>query len=526
MRKPLVVGCFFILCFCQITGRDLLVSGRYSKAGTSAETDQAMSSAYWDLWNPEVQTRIDRDIEKYRKADALLEIEGLAAGTEVKIEQISHDFIFGAHIFNFNQLGTTERNKRYKELYGSLFNSATIAFYWRPFEMQPDRLRFREEYWDTEEYWNQVEEPEKKPHWRRPATDPVVEFCESKGIRLHGHTITWGSTKWQHPEWLFEQFCPDDEKQKFNELGREKLYELTTDQIEKMMPVFTGEINRIFKKRIADLAGYYKGRIHSWDVVNESATDYGLGRMAPGDKICKSHYGLMPGDYTYESFKTANRVFPSEVLLNINDFKNDQNYVDQVNDLRRRGCKIDMMGSQMHLFNPQQCLDIANGKATETPEIVWNKMATLSKAGLPIHLSEITITSPGDDEKGLEIQAVITRNLYRLWFSIEKMMGITWWNVVDGCGAPGEPTISGIFTRDMEPKPSYYILYQLINKEWKTKETISAKEEGIVSFRGFKGEYIVTWKDKNGKENKARFYLKKDGDGFRSLNKKYSAATY
>lgn len=104
-----------------------------SSIGGDFRNDAIMSQAYWDIWNPEVQARIDKDIEKYRKADAVLKIEDLPVGSEVKVEQISHDFIFGAHIFNFNQLGTPERDRKYKELYGTLFNSATIAFYWKPF---------------------------------------------------------------------------------------------------------------------------------------------------------------------------------------------------------------------------------------------------------------------------------------------------------------------------------------------------------------------------------------------------------
>lgn len=487
------------------------------RAGTSAKTDAIMSKAYWELWNPEVQAKIDRDIEQYRKANAVLNFKELPAGTEVIVKQVSHDFIFGAHIFNFNQLGTVERNQKYKELYGTLFNSATISFYWKKFEMEPNRPRFTEEYWDTEQYWNQVKEPAMEPHWRRPPSDPVVEFCEEKGIRLHGHNITWGNNKWQYPDWLFEQFCPQEEKEKINNLSREELYKLTPSQIEELIPKYTSELNRLMNKRIIELATYYGDRIHSWDVVNESATDFGSGRMIPGDKICKSHYGLMPGDYTFESFKTADRVFPENVLLNINDYKNDIDYVNQVNDLRSRGAKIDILGSQMHLFNPQQCLDIAEGKPIESPKIVWDKMETLSKAGLPIHLSEITITSPGDDERGREIQAVIARNLYRLWFSIEKMMGITWWNIVDGCGAPGEPTISGLFTRNMEPKPSYYALNKLINEEWKTNLVVKVNEGGNATFRGFKGEYMVFWKDTNGEEHQSKFYLKKDGDGFQSF---------
>ena len=199
--------------------------------------------------------------------------------------------------------------------------------------------------------------------------------------------------------------------------------------------------------------------------------------------------------------------------LNINDYANNENYANQVKDLLSRGCRIEIMGSQMHLFNTKQCLDIADGKPIESPDKVWAKMEIMSKAGLPIHLSEITITSPGSDARGCEIQAVISRNLYRLWFSIKPMMGITWWNVVDDCGAPGEPSVSGLFTRDMEPKPSYFALDKLINQEWKTQTTVKAGTDCSVKFRGFKGRYRVTWKDASGKEKQAEFMLKKDGDG-------------
>ena len=93
---------------------------------------------------------------------------------------------------------------------------------------------------------------------------------------------------------------------------------------------------------------------------------------------------------------------------------------------------------------------------------------------------------------------------------------LTWWNVVDGCGAPGEPSISGLFTRNMEPKPSFYALNNLINEEWKTRSTIKVREDGTATFRGFKGRYVVEWKDKHGNGQKAEFYLKKDGDGFQT----------
>ena len=505
----------FFLCLISIFCLNHL-QAQMSDANTQKEQktqkSNAMSEAYWKLWSPEVQGKIDKDIDQNRKADAVLQLKNAPKGAEVKVEQLSQDFIFGAHIFNFNQLGTTERNQKYKDLFGTLFNSATIAFYWKKFEMQPNRPRFREEYWDTEAYWNSVKEPKSEPHWRRPASDPVVAFCESKGIRLHGHNMIWGNRKWQYPEWIFDTFCPQDEKAKILQLEKDGMDNLTPDQIAKLAPVYFKEMKRLYEKRVVELINYYGGRLQSWDVVNESSVDF-HGQSVTGDLVCKSSYGLMPGDYIYDAFKTAGQLLPKNVKLNINDYKNDANYVSQTNDLIAHGCRIDIMGSQMHLFNPQLCLDIADGKPIESPQQVWDKMETIAKAGLPIHLSEITITSPGDDARGREIQAVIARNLYRLWFSIKPMMGITWWNVVDDCGAPGEPSVSGLFTRDMEPKPSFYALDNLINHEWKTNLTVKAGENGSLKFRGFKGRYKVSWKDQSGKEQHAEFYLKKDGDG-------------
>ena len=139
----------------------------------------AMSDAYWSIWNDDVQRRIDADIEHYRKVDASVEIAA-SDGTEVKVEQISHAFFFGAHIFNFNQLGKKEWNERYKELYGTLFNSATVAFYWKTLEPYHGQVRFQETYADTEGFWNACPQPKEQPHWRRPPPDPVIAFLKAR----------------------------------------------------------------------------------------------------------------------------------------------------------------------------------------------------------------------------------------------------------------------------------------------------------------------------------------------------------
>ena len=72
------------------------------------QDDSVMSDAYWEIWNPEVQKKIDDDIAKYRMADAKVVLEDAVEGDEVSVEQVSHAFFFGAHIFNYNQLGKRE----------------------------------------------------------------------------------------------------------------------------------------------------------------------------------------------------------------------------------------------------------------------------------------------------------------------------------------------------------------------------------------------------------------------------------
>ena len=483
------------------------------------DTKGYMSEAYWKLWNPEEQARIDADIEKYRKADGEFSVVDIKRNSEVKIEQISHEFIFGAHIFNFNQLGTKERNDRYKEMFGTLFNRATIPFYWREFELKQGKPRFATEYRDTEEFWNNCENPYDELHWRRPSTDQLVEFCEQKGIQMHGHVLVWGS-RLIRPRWYFNLFNKEElaaHKRLFpNEPNRyqskdvlsDEWKEMSFEEVAQTFPNYVKTMPLVMENRIKQIAEHYKGCLQSWDVVNESARDDDQGFLIENHPASKSRYGLLYGDYPYHALKCAEKYFPSDVALNINDYHRKPGYTTQVKRLLERGCKIDIMGIQMHLFNVQHCMDIANGVKIQTPSQVREYIGWASEANLPLHLSEVTITAPSQDERGFMIQAIITQQLYRLWFSQEKMMGITWWNTVDGCGIKNEPSVSGIFFRDMKEKPAYYALDQLINHEWKTNLSVKPDAEGKVQFRGFKGKYRITYKDKRGREQTMEYILK------------------
>lgn len=251
-------------------------------------------------------------------------------------------------------------------------------------------------------------------------------------------------------------------------------------------------MEKYFEVHIKELAGRYRNKIQRWDVLNE-----------PTDQ---ANRGIMPDDYAYKSFIWAMKYFPSSVFLNINDSDMHwemtlyRRYLEIVRNLIDRDVRIDQVGLQMHIFNPNESRKIAEGADILTPEKIYERLSCMSDADRPIHVSEVTVSAPNETTEGQAIQAEITRNLYRLWFSYPTVMGITWWNVVDGGAAPGEPSFSGIYNKDMQPKIVYDTLDQLINHEWKTKLITKMDKDGSLKFRGFKGSYRITWKDKSGKK--------------------------
>ena len=419
----------------------LLIGLLFSTFSLQAQDyEDVMSEAYWKIWNSDVQASINKNIEQYRKGDAELNIP---SGVTVKIEQLSHSFIFGGNIFLFGQLETTQQNRQYENTFGALFNSATLPFYWKTLEPEQGKPR----YTAGSSYI-----------FRRPPVDPILEFCESNKIMTKGHAIIYGMRRWGHPDWM-----PSDRK----------------------------EMEFYFEKHIQELALRYKDRIQIWDVVNEP--------------VDQANRGIMPDDYTYKSYKWAMKYFPESVIFNINDidFKSGipytRRYVEIARNMIDRGIRIDNVGAQMHIFNPVEAQKIAEGDNILTPAKLTDVVDCLNEVGRPVHVSEVTVCAPDSTSIGSAIQAVIAENLYRFWFSCPNITGITWWNVVDGGGAPGEPSYSGLYDKRMRKKPVYETLDRLINREWKTSLTTTSNAQGVVRFRGFKGHYRATWINKNGK---------------------------
>ncbi len=489
---------------------------------TRAEDNEGvLTDKYWSYWET-AMPQIDTDIEKYRKADAEVNLGELAPDSEVKVKQLTSDFRFGAPIYYYNRTGTSDRNEIYRNLWGTLFNQATVGVYWKRVELQEGNVRFQNEMWDSQEFLNTVEAPAFLPMGLSPALDEVVEFLYRRGVVMHGHTLVWGNRRWHFPDWIFHNYASPKVKETVRQFGglnsaennyspayvMHKDYQnMSQAKADEIFGDYADKIQELQERRIQQFADRYKNRISSWDVVNESGSDYEEGSLTQDGKVCLSKkYGIMPQDYTHKAFKFAEKAFPKNVKLAINEW-NFNAYAKQIKELLARGTKIGEIGLQRHLWNTNDMKPILEGK----PEDSWGDWSVenqrkfykeLEEFNLPIHISEVTIIPPEFTEKGYKAQATIARNYYKFWFSIKNIEAITYWRTIDRDAKfvknLDEPYAVGVLTYDCLKKPLYHAFDDLFNKEWKTNLRLKAPQDGVLKFRGFKGDYEIEYVDKSG----------------------------
>ena len=469
----------------KATGGPLPKPGMEFVHGSTMDADP-MSAEYRRLWGPSVQAAIDERIEKFRKADAV--VAGFMPGARVEVRQLTHDFKFGAHIFNFNQLGSKEANDIYKATFTNLLNAATVAYYWSSYEPVKGHFRHAAGPHDSEEFWNSVaglsakEKGERFIEHRRPAPDPILDFCKANGIDAHGHVMIYRS--WQ-PDWVAADGASD------------------------------ADVIAAYRRHIRELAAHCGARLSQWDIVNESVR-----RNSPVSAPDDTEFWgpkpprPVPADYTFPCFQEAARCLPAGVRASINEAcVIDDLYFAFVRLLLDRGAKIDILGLQFHIFNPKEMVDLAQGAHKGrrgycyTPARIARTLENADRLGLPIHISEITIPAPDETPWGEAVQAEALKDLYRLWFSWPSVYRITYWNLVNFT-SPKESMSSGFYGRDMRRKPVLDTLDGLINTAWKTHLSLTAAADGSVSFRGFKGDYAVSGVGKDGADRMVRISVR------------------
>ena len=412
-----------------------------------------------------LEKRNSEGIEKYRKGDFTIKFPDTGV-KKITVKQTKHKFLFGCTAFMLNSFEVDKKEPIFKEKFAKLFNQAVVPFYWSDLEPEEGKLRFHK---DSENIY------------RRPAPDIVLEFCKEYGIEPKGHCLVWNCFV---PQWL-EKYTPEEKR-------------------------------AIVERRFKEISETYADKIPSFDIVNESASNYRFGRKVLFENY--DEYGLMLGGKYFQNNKKILNETNDAIWR---DYRTEGKYMAfnmQLKEFIAKGLPIDEIGLQYHVFSTTE--EMENGAVKDTyldAEAMLEILDIFNAYGLPMHISEITIPGSGQKEENEEVQAYLVETLYKTWFATENMKSIVWWNLVDGYAAyaplgsnEGENRCGGGLMRfDMSEKPAYKALDKLINKEWNTtfEKTVYGQE---LSFRGFYGEYEVTVGgktymlnlDKDGKEIK------------------------
>lgn len=404
----------------------------------------------------------DKNIEKYRKSDAIIEFVDKKGNpikdAIIKINQTNSDFLFSANVtIVTGDLGgtipiehyeykprfkTQEQENEFKKKFAELFNCATIPMYWRSVEPEFDKPDFS-------------------------AVDRILEWCKSQDIKVKGHTLVWVHGD-NVPQW-------------FRELPQE-------------------EQKKAIEKHVRDTVTRFKGKVDMWDVVNEAA--WANATLA----------GMSMFDYTSLPFVWANESDP-DVLLAFNEAhaitpnEKMDHFQSILSDFKKNDIPFDVIGIQAHI----------NRTDRFRLETIMEMIGKYKQYGKPIHITEFT---PCSDELPIdnswkqgkwteEEQADYSAKFYKTCFSIPEVESIGWWDVTDY--SSWQPK-GGMLREDLSPKPVYNVLKDLIHNQWRTKTEGKTGKNGLCKFRGFQGKYEITIQDSKGKITKSEIHVKKDAE--------------
>ncbi|MCL1927480.1 MAG: endo-1,4-beta-xylanase [Treponema sp.] len=279
-------------------------------------------------------------------------------------------------------------------------------------------------------------------YWWETA-DRAIDIIKRKGIPVHGHVLIWHENT---PEWIY-----------------------TGSRV---------DVQANLNAYIRTVLGHFKGKINSWDVVNEAMKDNPSAADVKGDwrngvrKQDNPWYTALGADYIEMAFRAARSADP-EVKLYYNDYNNvwngsvNVNKIDvicrMINDINTRYRAegntrnlIEGVGLQCH-FQPKVNINDVRKSL--------NKLKTL---GIEIAISELDISAVGinDDTRGVGkdstmsekdelAQARVYAKLFRLFREYKEIKRVTMWGLDDGTSwlSGGTPCL---FDWKLNAKKTYY----------------------------------------------------------------------
>ena len=383
------------------------------------------------------------DTLNHRKSEAILRVlrpDGTpAANQPVRIDQVTHQFLFGCGAFdtlamlNVPDEQARERLKNRVDLWLKLFNYGTLPFYWGRYEPEEGQTAY--------------ESMMKTSRW-----------LQEHGIRVKGHPLCWHTVC---ASWLMNY---DDD-----EILRRQL-----DRIRREVTAFHGVVDM-------------------WDVINEVVIMPDFDKYDNAvTRICRKlgRIGL-----TRQVFEAARECNPDATLL-INDFNTSVSYEILLEGLLEAGVPVSAIGIQSHqhqgYWGLEKLQDVLNRFSRFGLPIHFTENTLISGALMPAHIVDLNdwkVDAWPSTAEGEERQAREITEMYTELFSHPSIEAITTWDFTDG-GWLHAP--SGIIHEDGTPKPAYFALKKLIHGEWETHVQAVTDQNGQVVLKGFRGGYELT----------------------------------
>ena len=246
--------------------------------------------------------------------------------------------------------------------------------------------------------WQSVHPREGKDGYEFSAADAFVNFGLSNNMYIVGHTLVWHS---QTPNWAFAGTNPpptnatsfaaaNTNAAPTNQFGRGRF----GGGFGGGFGGYTGprasreELLQRMREHIHTVVGRYKGKIKTWDVVNEAIADGG------GTNILRNSLWLqiIGSDFIAKAFEYAHEADP-DAILRYNDYGLEnpakrKKLITLIKSLQAQKMPVHAIGSQAHL-NVSITFDTMDQTLTE-----------IAALGLPIHITELDVNSAAGGQRG------------------------------------------------------------------------------------------------------------------------------
>lgn len=190
------------------------------------------------------------------------------------------------------------------------------------------------------------------------------------------------------------------------------------------------ELRSAMNNHITQVMTHYKGKIHSWDVVNEAYQD-----GSSGARRSSPFQDKLGNGFIEEAFRTA-RTVNAGAKLCYNDYNTDgQNaksnaVYDMVKDFKQRGVPIDCVGFQSH-FNSNSPI----------PSDYQANLQRFADLGVDVQITELDIEGSGS------AQAANYTKVVNACLAVTRCTGLTvWGSRTSTRGAAAAPRCSSTAT--------------------------------------------------------------------------------